>query len=490
MLRELRGLARETAVYGLSTVLGRMLSFLLTPLFTHMLDRSESGVVQTAYAYIAFLTVVYGLGLDVAYLRLGRRDGRADDEAFGAGLLGVAVTALAASVLLHFFCVPVARVIGVPAELAVIVRYGAWILAVDAVMLMPYAELRGSHRAAAYAGVKLVGIALNLALAWIFVRLMGLGVRGVFLANLAASGATLAMLAPVIAARLGRPNATRLRSMLSFGLPLALAGVGSMIVQVADRPLLSHLAGLATAGLYGSCYKLGIFMMLLVGMFDQAWKPFILERADRPDADALIARVLTYFCVAAAGAFLAVAFFVEAAAKAPVFFGSPLFHPAYWDGLVIVPIVTLGYLFNGLYFVMLAPLMLDRRTGAVGAATWTGAAVNVAANLLLIPRFGMEGAAWATCGAYAAMAAAAWALGRVTRAVPYEWRRLAALTAWTSALWLAGARAGLALRAVLLAAYPLGLRLSGFLDAEELAELRAVFSARLSRAEPAPRAGG
>lgn len=485
MLRELRGLARETAVYGLSTVLGRTLSFLLAPLFTHLLDRSESGVVQTVYAYVAFMTAAYGLGLDIAYLRLGRRDGQADGQAFSSALLGTMATALAASSFLYLFAEQAARAIGVPAELAVVIRYAAWILALDAATLLPYAELRGSHRAGTYATVKLAAIAMNLILAWIFVRVLGLGVRGVFLANLAASCAALAMLAPVIAERLVRPNAARLGSMLAFGLPLVLAGVGSMIVQVADRPLLSRMAGLAAAGLYGNCYKLGIFMMLLTGMFDQAWKPFVLERAERSDVNALIARVLTYFAVAAAGAFLAVAFFVEPAVKAPLFFGKPLFHSAYWDGLAIVPIVTLGYLFNGLYFVMLAPLMLDKRTFAVGAATWIGAGINLGANLVLIPRLGLEGAAWSTCLAYAAMAASVWGLGRATREVPYEWRRLSVLAAWTAVLWWAGTQTTAAARVLLICAYPLGLRISGFLDKEELAELRLILSARSSRAATA-----
>jgi len=488
MLRELRILARETAVYGLSTVLGRMLSFLLAPLFTHLLDRTESGVVQTVYAYIAFLTVLYGLGLDVAYLRLGRREGRADEAAFSSGLLGVGLLAVAVSLILHALAVPVARLIGLPGELSVVVRYAAWILALDALMLMPYAELRGSHRAGVYAGVKLAVVAMNLVLAWVFVRALGLGVEGVFLANLVASCAGLVMLAPVSASRLSRPSAERMRSMLAFGLPLVLAGVGSMIVQVADRPILGRLAGLSAAGLYGNCYKLGIFMMLLVGMFDQAWKPFVLERADHPDVDALIARVLTYFAVAAAGAFLLIAFFVEAAVKAPLVLGHPLFHPAYWDGLVIVPVVTLGYLFNGLYFVMLAPLMIDKRTGAVGAATWIGAGVNLAANFIAIPRWGMMGAAWATCGAYAAMAVSVWALGQGRRRVPYEWRRLSALAGWTALLWLAGVRAGLMVRLLLACAYPVGLWVSGFLHAEEIAELRILFSARFSRAETVPAA--
>ena len=478
MFRELRGLARETAVYGLSTVLGRMLSFLLTPLYSHLLEPTENGAMQALYAYIAFLTVIYGLGLDTAYLRLGRRDGKADERAFGAAFLAVVGMAIGASVILTLAAAPAARLVGLPAEMASLVRYGAWILAADAAMLLPYAELRGSHRAAAYAGIKLVGIGMNLVLAYVFVRVMHLGLRGVFLANLIASLSSLAMLAPVILARLGAPDRARLREMLSFGVPLIVAGVGSMVVQVADRPILAKAAGLAAAGVYGTCYKLGIGMMLLVGMFDQAWKPFILERADRPDAGALIARVLTYFGTLGAWAFLAIVFFIAPLVTAPLFAGKSLIHPSFWSGLPVVPVVTLAYLFNGVYFVMLAPLMLDKRTGAVSAATWAGAGVNLAANWILIPRLGMMGAAWATLAAYASMAAAVWALGRASRPVPYEGKRLLILALWTAALWWLGSSVGLAARFVLLGAYPAGLLLSGFLGTDELAELRSLLSAR------------
>jgi O-antigen/teichoic acid export membrane protein len=494
MLRELRGLAKETAIYGLSTVLGRMLSFLLTPLFTHLLMPAESGVVQTVYACIGFLAVVYALGLDVAYLRLGRRDGKPDDGAF-TGALGIVVgLSLAVSVLLHIFAAQAAAAIGIPVEFAVIVRYAAWILAIDAATLIPYTELRGAHHAGTYAGIKLVNIAMTLALSWIFVRQMGLGVRGVFLANMVASCASLAMLAPVILTRLAAPDRGKMRGLLAFGLPLAVAGIGSMVVQVADRPLMTRLiggsAGLSMSGIYGSCYKLGIFMMLLVNMFDQAWKPFVLERAEREGVDRLIARVLTYFAVLSCWAFLGIAFFVDAFVKSPIFHGRALFGPAYWSGLPIVPIITLGYLFNGLYYVMLAPLMIDKRMTSVGIATWLGALINIGVNILVIPRWGMMGAAWATCAAYIAMAAAVWTLGRRTRDTPYEWRRLAMLAVWTLILWAPASRVGLIPRVLLALAYPVGLRLSGFLHDEELAELKAMFSGRASRSKPpAPAAG-
>lgn len=493
MLSELRGLAKEAAIYGLSTVLGRMLGFLLTPLFTHLLLPAESGVVQTVYSYVGFLAVVYALGLDVAYLRLGRKDGKPDGGAFTAALGAIVALAASVSALLHAFSAPAAAAIGIPAEFAAVVRYAAWILAIDAAALIPYTELRGSHRAASYAAVKLFNIALTLVLSWIFVRRLQMGVRGVFLANLIASGASLALLAPVLLARLAVPDRARLRGLLAFGLPLAVAGLGSMAVQVADRPLMVRLAGpdgLAMSGIYGSCYKLGVLMMLLVNMFDQAWKPFVLERADSVGVDRLIARVLTYFAAVACWAFLGVAFFVDAFVKSPLFGGHALFNPAYWSGLGVVPVVTLGYLFNGLYYVMLAPLMIDKRMASVGVATWAGALVNVGLNVLAIPRWGMMGAAWATCAAYAAMAAAVWRLGRRTRETPYEWGRLGALAAWTALLWATAARAGLAARVALVLAYPVGLRVCGFLHDSEIGELKAMLSARASRSKPREPAAG
>jgi O-antigen/teichoic acid export membrane protein len=430
------------------------------------------GIVQTIYSYIGFLAVIYALGLDVAYLRLGRPNGKPDNKAFTAAFGVIVVLAIAVSILLHIYAETLARIIGVPIGMSTLIRYGAWILALDAATLMPFTELRGAHYARTYAGIKVFNIALTLILSWIFVRDWGLGVRGVFLANLVASCASFAMLAPIILARFSPPDWTRFRSMLKFGLPLAAAGLGSMVVQVADRPIMTRLTGLGMVGIYGSCYKLGILMMLLVNMFDQAWKPFVLERAEREGVDRLIARVLTYFAMLSCWAFLGVAFFVDAFVKTPLFAGHPLFAPSYWSGLPIVPIVTLGYLFNGLYYVMLAPLMIDNRIVAVGVATWIGALVNIGMNLLLIPHYGMMGAAWATCAAYIAMAGFVWHLGRRTRRMPYEWARLGALGGWTAFLWATAAHLGFSARVALMIAYPVCLRLSGFLHDEEIAELK------------------
>ena len=427
MLKEMRSLARETVVYGLSTVLGRLLNFLLTPLFTHLLSPSDNGVIATTYAYVAFLTVVFGLGLDTAYLRLGRKEGKADPRAFSTAFWAVAGASVFFAALITAAAEGLAPFVDAPAS---VLRCAAWILALDAVASLPFAELRGAQRASAYASIRLTGLALNLVLCWFFVARMGLGVTGVFLANLMASSLSLALLIPVLLRRVtGGPEAALLRPMLAFALPLIPAGLASIAVNVVDRPILGLYYDSAVVGVYSASYKLGILMMLVVTMFDQAWKPFFLQRAGQPGLDALMARVLTYFTAGAAWVFLAVALLAAPAVTAPLFAGRPLIHPLFWGGLSIVPIVTFGYLLAGLYYVMLAPLMIAGRTGGVAVATACGAAVNLLSLLLLVPRWGMLGAACATAAAYGAMALAVFVQGRRAHPVPYEWGRVAVVAA-------------------------------------------------------------
>ncbi|MDX6768978.1 MAG: oligosaccharide flippase family protein [Elusimicrobiota bacterium] len=488
MFKEMRSLARETLVYGLSTVLGRLLNFLLTPLFTHLLSPADNGVVATTYAYVAFLTVVFGLGLDTAYLRLGRKEGKPDPRAFSTAFWTVAGVSVVFALAITALSEGLAAPLEAPAS---VLRCAAWILALDAVASLPYAELRGAQRASAYASVRLLGLALNLVLCWFFIARMGLGVTGVFLANLMASSLSLALLIPVLLRRVdGGPDLALLRPLLAFALPLVPAGLASMVVQVADRPILGLFHDQAAVGVYSANYKLGVLMMLVVTMFDQAWKPFFLQRAGRPDLDALMARVLTYFSAGAAWVFLAVALLAGPAVTAPVFAGRSLIHPLFWGGLPVVPVVTFGYLLAGLYYVMLAPLMVAGRTGAVAVATACGAAVNLAALLLLIPRWGMLGAAWATAAAYAAMAASVYLQGRRAHPVPYEWARVAVVAAWTGGLFLLGSRLPALGRLLCVAVYPAGLALGRFLAPDELAEVRALLSARAARSAPrAPDAG-
>ncbi len=480
MLSELRRLLKETAVYGLSTVVGRLLNFLLLPLYTHCLAPADYGIVATLFSYIAFLNVLYGHGMDFAFMRHFKAEGEEGEESvFSTAFWSLSGAALVFSLVLHLSAGPIARAAGLPTP--DLVRYAAWIMALDALALVPFAWLRMTHRAGLFAGLKVANIVLNLALNYVFLVRWRLGVRGVFLASLAASCMTAASLAPVIASEL-EPMFDRdlYRSLLRFALPLIPAGLASMMVQVIDRPILKFLTDDATVGLYQANYRLGIFMMMVVNMFDAAWRPFFLQRASKPGGEAVLGRVLTYWVVGAGALFLAVSLFIAPLVALPLLRGKPLIHPAYWGGLAIVPMVTLGYLFNGVYINLLAPVTLAKRSERVAYATALGALVNVGTNFLWIPRWGMMGAAAATLAAYAAMAVALYLMGRTLYPVAYEPGRLTHAAALLAAVCLAAHALGvgvasdrLGLRLALLAAFPLSLLLTGFLVPDEWAALKA-----------------
>lgn len=421
MLKDLKALGKESLIYGLSTVGARLLNFLLMPFYTHYLLPAEYGVVATVFSYIAFLNIIYQYGMDQAYMRhYSDRETSLPSAFYGVGAVSLVLGAalcLAPSGL--------AAVAGLGAGNSRLIIYSAVILFADALSAPLFADLRMAHKALHYSLLRVLTVVLNVGMNIFLIIGLGRGVQGIFEANICSSVLALALVMIPAAGLLARPRFSGrvYRSMLAFALPLVPAGLGSMAVQVIDRPILLRLADQATVGIYQANYRLGIFMMLVVSMFDQAWRPFFIERADKPDSPPLFARVLTFFAFGASWLTLALSFFIADLVKFPVF-GKPLIHPAYWGGLGLVPVVLWAYVFNGLYINFLAPVIIAKRTGYMMAATFLGAAVNVGANFLLIPRYGMLGAAWATFAAYACMAWFMHLAGRNCYPVPYEWGRV------------------------------------------------------------------
>ena len=476
MFKDLRRLLNETAVYGLSTVAGRFLNLLLLPLYTHALAPADYGVAAILFSYLAFLNVVYGCGMDFALMRYWRERGdTASPEVFSTAFFPLGSLAAAFSALVYLGAGPLARMLGHSSIGASLWRLASVILALDALALLPFASLRMRHRPALFAAIKIVNIVLNLILSYVFLLRWGLGVKGVFWAALATSAVTVALLIPVIVAQC-RPvfDAAVFKKLLRFGLPLVPAGLASAVVNVADRPILAAYTNDATVGLYQANYRLGVVMMLLVGMFDMAFKPFFIEQEAKEGSRQTLARVLTYFVVLGGAGFLAISLLAGWAVRLRVFGGKPLIHPDYWPGLGIVPIVTLGYLLYGVYINMIAPATLAHKSERVAYATAIGAVTNVVFLLILIPRWGIVGAAWATPLAYLAMAGSLYYWGRALYPVPYEHGRLLHVAAALAGVWAlsgllgldaSGAHAGLRLGLVLL--FPVLLAATGFFKDDE-----------------------
>jgi O-antigen/teichoic acid export membrane protein len=427
MIDKIKRLGKETAIYGVSTIFGRFLTFILTPIYTHILLPDDLGVVATIYSYIAFLNVVYGYGMESAYMKYQSTRELGDaHQTFSMPFLSVGLSSLLLSVVLTVTAAPVSSLIALrPADTRAVV-YAAWILFFDAVTIIPFASLRMEGKAFAFATIRLVTIVVNVACNLITLFVFRMGIDGIFVSGLISSALALMMLVPTIWSHLtSRWSGQLYRALLEFGLPYVPAGVAAMMIQVIDRPILEALAGKAAVGIYQANYRLGIFMMLIVSMYDFAWRPFFLSHASDPDARPLFARIMTYFVAFMTVVFLVLSFFLEDLVRLPLFNGHPLIAEPYWPGLTIVPVVLLAYLFLGVYNNLVAGIYIEKKTAKLPAITFAGAAVNVAANYLLIPRMGIMGAAIATLLSYVLMAVVLYVVVRRIYPVPYEYARIA-----------------------------------------------------------------
>lgn len=316
-------------------------------------------------------------------------------------------------------------IIEVPAQFQSTIKYSAIILLLDSLAIIPFASLRLQRKVKTFAAIKIINIVVNVTANVLLLLKYHSGIEGIFMSGVIASAVTLVFLLPTILPMLSLKFAGKLYSaLLKFGLPYIPAGLAAMMVQVIDRPILLALTNESTVGIYQANYRLGIFMMLIVSMYDYAWRPFFLTHADEPNAKQLFSRILTYFTLLSSIVVLLVSLYINDLVKFHIYHGRSIINPAYWSGLGIVPIILLGYLFNGIYVNLMAGIYIEKKTSHLPYITGIGAAINVVVNFLLIPRFGMFGAAWATFFAYSGMAIAIYLVSQKFYPVKYELGRL------------------------------------------------------------------
>ncbi len=425
MLDRIFKLGKEAAIYGLSSIIGRFLNFLLVPFYTNFLTRAEYGVQANVYAYIAFAFVLYGYGMDSAYMRfVASAEPGEKKQTVSLPFFSVAITSVVFSLLIHLFAPAISEAIGVTPPYVGLVRYSAWILCFDTLVIVPFAYLRMENRAKAFAGLRILNILINVLLTIYLLVSRGMKVEAIFIANLVASIATAGMLIWIILPQLTLNLSSHLyKEMLRFGLPYIPAGLAGIAIQVIDRPIVKAMTNDETLGVYQANYRLGVLMMLVVGMFDYAWRPFFLTHAKDHDAPKLFSKVFTYLVALLMFVFVTGSLFVDDIARIRLL-GHYFIGSDFWGGLDIVPIILLAYVFTGAYVNFVVGVYLEKKTKYLPYATGAGAIVNVLANLLLIPHFGIVGAAFATLLSYVVMAIGIYFPSQRLYHVTYEWGRL------------------------------------------------------------------
>jgi O-antigen/teichoic acid export membrane protein len=486
MIKKIKELGKDTAVYGISTIIGRFLNFLLVPFYTHFISRGDMGIYTNMYAYLAFLNIFYIYGMDAAFMKYSSLAGPDDKKkVFSTAYVFVSLSTLVLTAVLLLLRLPFGQLMAVPARYARLIYYVILILLFDTLALVPFANLRLQRKAGKFAALKLANILINLGLNLLLFIPFHWGIEAIFAANLAASAITLLLLIPEILKHLKiKIYGQQLKKMLRFGLPYLPASLASIMVQVIDRPIVLAMTNADTLGLYQTGYKLGIFMMLVVSMFQYAWQPFFLNNAREKNARELFAKVMTLFVLAASLLWVVVALFIDNVAAWEFAPGRSLIARQFLPGLVVVPIILLAYLFNGMYVNLQAGLYIAEKTKYFPVVTVAGAAVNVAANLLLIPRLGIAGAALATLASYMVMAAGLFFFAQKFYKVPYEFGRvfkiLGAVFACGTIYYYLYFRGGMNLpvKALLLAGFIAALFALRIVKKDDLGKLRALLPAR------------
>ncbi|HWA07647.1 MAG TPA: oligosaccharide flippase family protein [Ignavibacteria bacterium] len=425
MLDKIKSLSKQTLIYGTSTIIGRFLNFILVPFYTNVFPPSEYGVVAVVFAYIAFLNIVYSFGFEAGYFRFASAKEVGDEKQnFTHPFIFITANSFVISGLILIFHSSIAALIGVKDESIII--YSAFILFFDALALIPFAYLRLKNKARVFASIKLVNITVNVALNLVLILVFKLGLEAVFISNLAASLVTLLLLLPNILKNISFTYHKQLFNELwKFSIPYLPAALASMVVQTLNIIILRYLVDVKTVGIYNANYKLGIFMMLIVSMFEYAWRPFFLNNAKDPNAKALFAKILTLFTGGASVVLIILTFTIQDIIKIPLPFKGYIIGPGYWSGVVIVPIVLFAYMFLGIYTNLIAGVYIEKKTKYLPLITGLGAVLNIASAFLLIPIWGITGGAVSTLISYIAMAVYMYIVSQKFYPVKYEVGKLA-----------------------------------------------------------------
>ena len=442
-MNPLRKLAGQTAIYGLPSILGRFLGYLLVPLYTRVFSQADYGTVNVFYAYAAFFMIVLTYGMETAFFRFHESQEN-KEKVFSTALTSLIVTSLTFLFLASVFSNQISGWIGYPDHKEYIIWF-AWILAVDALCSIPFARLRAQNRAKRFALIKMINIVIMIGLNLFFILLCpwvmknypdsflsslvllvynpDLGIDYVFISNLAASLITLIFLLPQITAIRFNVDRLLLRRMLIYAFPLLFAGMAGIVNETFDRLLLKYLLppdiSEAQVGIYGACYKISILMTLFIQAYRYAAEPFFFSHAKEKDAKIIYARLMDYFVIVISLIFLLTMVFLDD-------FIIRFIGKDFREGRQVIPVLMMANLFMGIYYNLSIWYKLTSKTIWGAWLSAAGAVVTLVLNFWWIPLsadhylHGYMGSAWATFFCYGSMMVFSFLLGQKYFPVKYN----------------------------------------------------------------------
>lgn len=440
-MSDIKKLAGQTAIYGFSSIAGRLLNYLLVPIYTRIFIPADYGVVTELYAYLTFVTIIFTYGMETSFFHFSVQE-KDEEKVFGTATLSLLGSSFLLMTLLLLFSNQIAGLLRYPLHPEYIV-YFAIILATDAVVAIPFAKLRQQNRAKKFAFLKIANILINIGLNLFFLVLCPLllksgspaistfisaiyspeiGVGYVFISNVVASAITLLMLFPEFASTRLPFDAVLWKKMIAYSLPLFIGGLAGMANETLDRVILKSLltdktTAMEQLGIYGACYKIPMLMTLFIQTYRYAAEPFFFAQQGKENKTIVYATVMKYFVLICTFIFLAIMMYLDII---KYFIGEQ-----YRSGLAVVPVLLLANMWFGIFVNLSMWYKLTGKTKYGAYFAISGAAVTIILNLALIPIMGYMGAAWATFICYFFMMVISYLTGQKHYPIAYDMQRIA-----------------------------------------------------------------
>jgi O-antigen/teichoic acid export membrane protein len=445
-LNQVKKLAGQTMVYGLGSILPRVLNFLiLTSFYTWMFGKGPYGILSELYAWLALALVLIEFGMESGFFRFAK-DQDNIRKAFSHATGLIAILALIWMILVYTNIDLISDLIHYKNNTNYII-WMAWIVAIDSIALVPFAKIRQDGKARRFALLKIANVLINIALVLVFLlvfpwidshigRLPGwlydrnLGVGYVFLANLITSALMLLLLIPEFRFFQWKFDRVFMGKLLAYSAPLVLVGLAGSINDSGDKIFVKLITGdQGQVGIYSSNYRIAVLMTLFIQMFRYAFEPFLFKVSKDKNAGETYALIMKYFVITGLCLFLITSLNID------IFKVLLLRKKEFWPGLAVVPIVLLGNFFLGVYYNLSVWYKVKDLTRYAAIMASVGALITIVLNLMLVPAIGYMGAAWATLACYTSMMVISYFWGRKMYPVPYETGLLLAWTALSLVLY-------------------------------------------------------
>ena len=434
-MKLLRSFFSQTIYYGFSSVLARLLGFLLVPLYMAYFPTGEYGKVTIFYSVITFLAIIFSLGMESAFFRFINQT-KEKKEVYST----TAIILFFSSLIVLLIGQITLQVFPKESEYFVYIVWLFLITFIDTLCVLPFAKLRQEEKAKSFAIIKTVNIILNLSFNLFFIVLCPyllarkpdffdwlkllynseVGIGYIFISNLIASGVTLLLLSPVVynQVKWSHFSFSLSKKMFSYSFPLIIAGLAYATNEVLDKILILYFLGAPAAGVYGAAYKLSIFMVLFVQAYRYAVEPYYFNNFKKNGFKKNYAKIMRYFVILSSLIFLTISLNIEYIMDLLLLYSD--YANEYKKGLEIIPIILMAHLFLGIYYNLSMWYKLTNNTNYGAFISLLGAVITIIFNLIFIPRIGYIGSAWATLICYFTMALISYLFSIRYYYIPYE----------------------------------------------------------------------